>query len=421
VSNNIKLAYGREEQIFSHDGIDILSVLKVADIPPVESIGPAIKSALNNPIECPPLKKVVSQGDRVALIVNDDTRVANTAAFLPYLLSEIEAGGVSREDIAIVFSNGTHRLLPEKIQAELLGEEIFGRYRIINHDCHDRENLVYVGTTSRGNRVEINRTVADADKVILTGSIVYHFFAGYGGGRKAMVPGVAGFDTILFNHRLMLEPGAELGRLEGNPVHEDLLEAARLAKPNFLFNAVLNDKKQFLGFFAGDYIKAHKAGCQLVDRAYGVEISEKADLVVASCGGHPKDLNMYQAQKTLDNAVRAVSPGGVVILLARCPEGLGSAVLDEWLDRYSSPAEIYEAVKKNFVIGGHKAYAISRLTEKAKIIMVSELPDTVVSKAYMHPARDLQVALDMALSFLNKDKPTAYIMPQGSLTLPCLR
>jgi lactate racemase len=183
----------------------------------------------------------------------------------------------------------------------------------------------------------------------------------------------------------------------------------------------LNDKKQFLGFFAGDYIKAHKAGCQLVDRAYGVEISEKADLVVASCGGHPKDLNLYQAQKTLDNAVRAVSPGGVVILLARCPEGLGSAVLDEWLDRYSSPAEIYEAVKKNFVIGGHKAYAISRLTEKAKIIMVSELPDTVVSKAYMHPARDLQVALDMALSFLNKDKPTAYIMPQGSLTLPCLR
>jgi lactate racemase len=233
MSNNIKLAYGREEQIFSHDGIDILSVLKVADIPPVESIGPAIKSALNNPIECPPLKKVVSQGDRVALIVNDDTRVANTAAFLPYLLSEIEAGGVSRQDIAIVFSNGTHRLLPEKIQAELLGEEIFGSYRIINHDCHDRENLVYVGTTSRGNRVEINRTVAEADKVILTGSIVYHFFAGYGGGRKAMVPGVAGFDTILFNHRLMLEPGAELGRLEGNPVHEDLLEAAAWQNPIF--------------------------------------------------------------------------------------------------------------------------------------------------------------------------------------------
>ena len=412
------LNYGKEQVRVSADNIDLQGVLKVAAVPALTDALGDLKEALANPIGSPPLKEIVSAGEKVAVIVNDDTRVANTDVFLPYLLEEIMAGGVLKEDITIVFANGTHRLLPEETMKQLIGEDIYHDYRIINHDCKDKDNLVYIGETSRGNRVEISRFVQEADKTILTGSIVYHFFAGYGGGRKALVPGVAGYDTILFNHRLMLSPGAELARLEGNPVHEDLLEAVALAKPDFLLNTVLNDKKEFLGFFAGHYVEAHAKACELVDQAYGTPIKETCELVIASCGGYPKDLNLYQAQKTLDNAVRAVSPGGVVILMAQCLEGFGSSVLEEWLDKYSSPEEIYEAVRKNFIIGGHKAYALTKHTEKARIIMVSDLPPDKVEKVYFTPARSLEEAIVLAGHHLGKSKPAAYLMPQGSLTLP---
>ncbi len=418
MSKSFSMAYGKKEVSVSLENLDLLDVIKIKDIPPLTEPETALKEALAKPWESLPLRDRVRAGETVAVIVNDDTRVANTPFFLPTLLEEIKAGGVAGEDISIVFANGTHRLLPEETQRQLIGAEVYNKYTIINHDCRDRENLVYVGTTSRGNRVEINRQVAEADRVVLTGSIVYHFFAGYGGGRKALMPGVAGYETILFNHSLMLQEGAELARLEGNPVHEDILEAVSFVKPDFLLNAVLNEKKDFLGFFAGDYLAAHAEGCKLVDKAYGVPLPKKAELVIASCGGYPKDLNLYQAQKTLDNAIRAVVSGGVVILLAACPEGLGSSVLEEWLEKYCSPQEICEAVQKEFVIGGHKAYALTRLTETAHIIMVSDLPPALVEKIYYKPAGSLQEALEMAQGFLGKEKPTTYLMPQGSLTLP---
>ena len=416
--DTVSLSYGKEKVQLSLENLNLLDVLKLAEVSPIKDPVSSLKVALANPIGSPPLKEVVKAGDKVAIIVNDDTRIANTSFFLPYILKDIEGEGVEREDICIVFANGTHRLLSEEKQKEILGEEIYKNYRIINHDCHDKENLVYVGETSRGNKVEINRYVVEADKVILTGSIVYHFFVGYGGGRKAVVPGVAAYDTIRFNHSFMLKDGAEIGNLTGNPVHEDILEAVRFVNPDFLLNIVLNDKKEFLGFFTGDYIKAHAEGCRMVDKAYGIPIAERAELVIASCGGHPKDLNLYQAQKTLDNAVRAVSPGGVIILLAKCPEGLGSATLEEWLDKYSTPEEVYEAVRSDFVIGGHKAYALTRLTQEARIIMVTDLPAETVKKVHYTHASNITEAMDLARNFLGKEKPSAYIMPQASLTLP---
>ncbi len=418
---DIYLDYGKEKVKVSDENLNLLGTLKIANVPVLEDAVASLKESLANPIGSPSIKSIVKPGDKVAVIVNDDTRVTNTHFFLPYLLEEIEGSGVTKEDIVIVFANGTHRLLPEETMQELIGKEIYNDYHIINHDCRDEESLVYVGETSRGNKVKVNRWVAEADKVILTGSIVYHFFAGYGGGRKAVVPGVAGFDTIVFNHRYMLTGGAEIANLEGNPVHEDILEAVSFVNPDFLLNTVLNAKKEFLGFFSGDYIKAHTKACRLVDKAYGVPISEKAELVIASCGGHPKDLNLYQAQKTLENAIKAVTPGGVVILLAQCTEGFGSSILEEWLEKYSSPQEIHEAVRNNFIIGGHKAYSLTRLTEQARIIMVSDLPREKVEKVYYTPADNLEEALIQAHKFLGKDNPTTYLMPQGSLTLPLLK
>lgn len=169
--------------------------------------------------------------------------------------------------------------------------------------------------------------VTQADHVICTGSVVHHFFAGFGGGRKAILPGVAYYETIRKNHSLMFDPNAVIGRLEGNPVYHDQIEGAEMCRPTFLLNVVLNEKKELLKVFAGDNIEAHSACCKFVDEVYGVKIKQEADLVIASCGGYPKDINVYQLQKSMDNAWCAIRSGGVVIIFGECVEGSGSALL----------------------------------------------------------------------------------------------
>jgi len=254
----------------------------------------------------------------------------------------------------------------------------------------------------------------------LTGSIVYHFFAGFGGGRKAIVPGCAALSTIQFNHSMMLDPAAQIGRLDANPVHEDLLEGALMVEPDFLFNVVLNDRHEIAGIFAGDVVAAHRAGCAFVDKLYRVPIAQQADLVIASCGGWPKDINVYQAQKTMDNAVEAVRSGGVVILLAECPEGAGNAKYLEWMHRHRTREAIADAIRANFELGGHKAYAVTRLLARAEIIMVSAMPEAEVRELLLTPASSLAEALAIAHARLGP-RPTITVMPEGGLTLPQLQ
>jgi nickel-dependent lactate racemase len=346
--------------------------------------------------------------------------VANSHVFMPILLDEMNAAGIPDQDMAIIFALGTHRLMTDEEMVQEVGETVANRVKMHNSDAKDSSQFTYFGETSRGTPVWFNTLVVQADHIICTGSIVHHFFAGFGGGRKAMLPGVSAYETIRKNHSMIFDPDACIGKLEGNPIYHDQVEGVEMHRPSFLLNVVLNEKKEFLAVFAGDYIQAHLEGCKLVDEVYGAELAEPADLVIATCGGFPKDINVYQMQKTMDNAWVAVRDGGVVILLGECIEGTGSATYEDWMREYQTPDRIAEMVKANFQIGAHKAYAVTRLMKKAEFILVSAMEPEFAKLLLFTPAKDMEEALAIAFAKLGP-KPRIALMPQGSLTVPRIR
>lgn len=412
--------YGKDKINFSLDPETVMATLKLKDHPPLTDPRAAILEAIRNPIDSKPLCDLVHKGDTVAFLVNDSTRVANSHVFMPILLDELNAAGIPDKDMFIVFALGTHHDMTKTEMIEQVGQAVADRVLMYNSTAKDASQFVKVGTTSYGNEVYFNKRVVEADHIICTGSIVHHFFAGYGGGRKALFPGVAAYETIRRNHSLMLEPGSQLGQLDGNPVYEDQIEGTEMCRPTFLLNVVLNEKKEFLKIFAGDYITAHKQGCKFVESIYGTELVEQADLVIASCGGFPKDINVYQMQKTMDNAVLAVKEGGVIIILGECIEGTGSDMYETWMRQYKTPEAIEEKVRKEFVIGGHKAYAVTRLMKKAQFILLSSLDEELSRTLLFTPVKSMEEALSLAYGKLGP-KPRTILMPQGSLTVPVIK
>lgn len=412
--------YGKTKFELEMDSAQITGELKIAEKPVLTDPEEAIRQALRHPIASAPLAELVKPGETVVLLVNDSTRVANSHIFLPVLLSELNGAGIPDKDIAILFALGSHHPLSQEEMAELVGETVASRIAMYNSEAKNEADFISLGTTSFGTPVAFHKRAVEADHIICTGSIVYHFFAGFGGGRKALFPGVAAFESIRRNHSLMLDPNAGLGRLAGNPVYEDQVEGTQMCRPTFLLNVVLNEKKEFLGIFAGDYIQAHLEGCKFVESIYGVPLDAPADLVIATCGGYPKDINVYQMQKTMDNAWLAVREGGVVILLAECIEGVGSDMMIEWMKKYQTPERIEEEVRKNFIIGGHKAYAVTRLMKKATFILVSSLPPELSSLLLFTPAASLDEALAIARKKLGT-MPSTLLMPQGGLTVPVVK
>jgi nickel-dependent lactate racemase len=419
-SKEYAFKYGRGEIRFRLDPTQVKGELRIKDFPPLPDPGAAILEAIRNPIRSKPLREIVKPGQTVCFIVNDPTRVANSQVFMPILLEELNQAGVPDDNMFVIFAAGAHRELSEKEMTEMVGLEVARRAKMYNSNAYEPDQFQYVGTTSRGNKVSFHKRVVAADHIVCTGSIVHHYFAGFGGGRKAMLPGVASYETICRNHALMLEPGAEIGKLQGNPVYEDQIEGVEFRRPSFLLNVVLNEKKEFLKVFAGDYIQAHLGACEFVDQVYGTLLAQPADIVIATCGGYPKDINVYQLQKTMDNAWVAVREGGVVIILGECEEGVGSDQYLQWMEEYRTPEKIEEKTRCEFIVGGHKAYAVTRLMKKAQFILVSALNPDLARTLLFHPARDLAEALEIAYAKLGPD-PQILLMPQGSLTVPILR
>ncbi len=417
-------AYGRGRKKFSVDESRVLKEIRTEEFAPMTDIRAGVLEAIRNPIGSPSIEEIVKPGQTIAFICNDLTRVANSFDFMPVMLDEMNRLGVPDENMKIVFSLGTHRNMTREEMVEAVGEEVANRVRMINSDCHVDEDFLYFGQTSRGTPVLINKNLCDVDHVILTGTIVYHYFSGYGGGRKAILPGCAAMETVRKNHSFMLDPKAGLGITAGNPCYEDQMEGvARFAKGKslFLFNAILNAKHEFLKMFAGDYIEAHKEACKFVDEVYGAVIGEKADLVIASCGGYPKDINVYQMQKTMDNAALAVKKGGVVILLADCEEGSGSKVLEETCRRLGSPEAIEAELEQDFRIGANKAFAVTRLMKNAKYILVTSLDRQMAKDMLFSGAvNTVEEALEIAKQYVGDD-PSIILMPEGSLTVPRLQ
>lgn len=400
-----KLPFGKTETVVNIPSNYQVRLLRPDNIASVPDGIKEIERALGNPVNSKRLSQIAELGKNAVIIVSDTTRPTPTAKLLPPLISELKAGRV--EDITVVFGLGIHRKQTEEEKKTILGE-LYGRVKSIEHNVTD---CVYLGTTSRGTPVEIFKPVADADIVICTGTIEFHYYAGYSGGAKSILPAVSSKRSIDANHALMLDPKSCAGRLD-SPVREDIEEAAELIGVDFILNAVLNERKDIIFASAGNYIDAHRKGAAFLDRISKVRV-EPADIVIVSPGGWPKDIDIFQSHKALEHSKNAVKDGGSVILVAECREGYGNRVFEEWLE--SNREEVIERFKSGFVMGGHKAALIASLAKRVDLYLVSSLPDEMVRKAYFIPAA-LQEALEMALRKHGGDA-RFIVMPYGGSML----
>ena len=337
-----------------------------------------------------------------------------TYKVLPAVLDELYAGGVQKEDITLVFALGSHRKHTADEMKKLAGERAWNEIKCVDSDPLD---CVHMGTTKAGTPVDITRTVAEADFRICLGNIEYHYFAGYSGGAKAIMPGVSTRDAIQANHSMMVRPEACAGALETNPLRMDIEEAGAICGIDFIVNVVLGEHKEILKAVAGDVTAAHRVGCAFLDTLYLKELPQAADIVLVSQGGAPKDLNLYQTQKALDNARHAVKQGGVIILIGSCKEGLGERVFEEWMTKSPSPEYMIERIGRDFQLGGHKAAAIAMTLQKAEVDLISDLEPEFVRSMFLTPMPDAQTALNKALEKLGPDA-TVLAMPFGGSTLP---
>jgi lactate racemase len=403
----------------------IIHTLVPNNASPIADIQKEVRKVIENPTGALPLKDIIKSGETVAIIVSDITRAwIRTNQFLIHMIDYINNLGVRDEDISVVIALGTHRPSTEAEKLTLVGEEVYSRVKVHDHDCFNKEELCYLGESSFGTPIYINERVVKADRIILTGGIVFHLFAGFGGGAKGMVPGVAGLDTIQHNHRLTfyegegtgLNPDACANKICGNPMREDITEICRKVNPDFLFNVVLDTEGNFIKFVAGDFEQAWLEGCEFIRQLYGININEKADIIVASAGGYPKDINLYQSVKTMDNCLYGGKENSVIILLAECREGLGAEEFLEWF-QYGTLQEMEAGLKRNFTVPGYAAYKTAYIGKARKLILVSSLTKDVVEKLGFIPSSSLEEALQLAYE-LSSSEPKITLMPYGGNTLP---
>ena len=373
-----------------------------------------VRRALEEPIGSPRLREIVRPGEKIAVVTSDITRPMPTYKVMPALLDELYAAGVRAEDITLVFALGSHRRHTDEEREKLAGERAWNEIACVDSDPAD---CVHMGVTAAGTPVDITRAVAEADRRICLGNIEYHYFAGYSGGAKAIMPGASTRDAIQSNHSMMVRPEACAGALDTNPLRMDIEEAGKICGIDFILNVVLSEHKEIIRAVAGHPVQAHRAGCAFLDRLYLKELPRGADIVLVSQGGAPKDLNLYQTQKALDNARHAVNPSGVIVLIGSCKEGLGEKVFEEWMTKSESPQAMIERIGRDFQLGGHKAAAIAMTLEKADIYLVSDLEPDFVQSIFLTPQPSVQQALDAAFEKLGPDA-TVLAMPYGGSTLP---
>ena len=388
-------------------------------IPAIQDEAAAVRDALANPIGSPCLDQLVRPGETVAILVNDITRLTRTDLFLAPLVDKLNQAGIPDRDVFIVFALGIHRPQTDAERCQIIGPELHARLRNFDHIATDESNLVMIGTTRFGNAVHINRQVWDADRIILTGEIMYHLIAGYSGGRKSLVPGVAGWRTTTFNHKMIFDPNCRSGVLDGNPAHEDLLEACSFADPDFLVNVVLSPEGELLRVVAGHYEKAHREGCKTVDQALSAGFDQPYDLLIASAGGSPLDIDIRQAHKGLENACRALKPGGSILFYAECPNGSGHPRIEYYANAYADYQEMELALREHFEVGGHKAYWLARLGARYDVHLVSALDPDFVRRFQFTPVAPAEHRSHLS-GMLGRQTPGARIgvIPHAGHTLP---
>ncbi len=401
------------QQVQIPDEMSVLT-LKANEIRIGEIGETCVREALAHPIGTPRLKEIVKPGEKIAIVSSDISRPMPTAEVMPAILDELSAAGCRDEDITLIFGLGSHRHQTDEERRRLAGDLAYSRIRCVDSDPDD---CVHLGVTKAGTPVDISRVVALADRRILLGNLEYHYFAGYSGGVKALMPGCSTPKAIQNNHRMMVDPKACAGNIKDNPIRNDIEEGGALCGADFILNVVLDEEKRIVRAVAGDPVLAHREGCRYIDELYGILVPEKADIVIVSQGGAPKDANLYQTQKALDNAKHVVKDGGIILLVGACQEGLGNKKFESWMREAMTPEDLIRRVREHFELGGHKAAAIAMVLQKARIFLVSEMPEELVRTTFMEPYRSLQEAFDHALAEKGKDAKVL-IMPHGGSTLP---
>ncbi len=374
-------------------------LLSSRDLPSVPNLAEAVRHALEQPIGAPRIRDAVQVGDRVAIVINDITRPAPSGIIVREIAKDLAVAGVEDSQVVILVATGTHRPNTRQELKEMLGEEIVERFLVVNHDCRDNNNLVHVGTTPGGTPVVINRLFAEASYRILTGVITPHPAAGYSGGRKSVIPGLAGLEALKRHHSFPIRPyHPAMGRLDDNPFHLEALAAAKTVGVDMIVNVVPNSKGQLVGVVAGDLELAHAAGVDICASMCRCVVPQQADIVITGPGGYPRDINLYQAQKAVSVAETIVKDGGTIILVAECSLGLSDDDFAGWLIEARSPHEVIQRFEiDGFGSGGHKAFMFARAAARCRVIVVtSYLLREQLGQMFMEQAQTLEEALEMA-------------------------
>ena len=416
----MKLKYGKEEVRLPIQDKNIIKILNPEEQKVLLNPENKLRELLKNPIGCLSLRELIFQkkASKILIIVNDITRPTPYKIILPPLLDELKQIGIKRKNIIFIIATGIHRNNSQEEIENIFGEDISSTYKFINHNSND-PYLKDLGKLKSGNELWVDPIVSNVDFIITTGVIVPHYMAGFSGGRKSILPGICGRKTIETNHSNMVHPNARAGNLRDNPVHEEMQEAARKVGVDFNINVVTNEHREIIEIVAGELYKSWLKGVEVCKKTYLCPIEQKAEVIVASAGGYPKDINVYQAQKALENAYQAVKTGGTIILLAKCSEGYGEPTFEKWIEEASSPDDIIKRLENKFVLGGHKAYAIARAVKEVEVILISSLSQDKVRKLFFIPMEDISQALNYVKDKYGEDFQ-AYILPSGNTVLPQL-
>ena len=413
--------YGDGTVTLPLDESHVLGELHGNKVPPIEDIPAALARVLDAPIGMPALSSWIQPGERIALVISDMSRFwMRQDKVIPPLVDYLNRRcGVADDHLTIIVANGTHDGGDEQELRTLVTDAIYDRIRVVNHDC-SAPDLVYLGDTPHGTPVRINAEAAHADRVICLGAATHHVMAGFGGGRKSILPGISGMDTICHNHAFALDPSVLRsnsrignGKLEDNPLNDDMCEAAGMVKHLFMVTLVMNAEMKLAEIFAGHYMASWLAACEAVDRIYRVEVPEKADVVVASCGGFPKDMSLYQGTKTIDNVESGLKIGGTLILLIEARDGGGPAEYFDWIKDLQA-GTMEKRLREHFTIPGYIFLLNCEQAQRYNILMLSSVAPEVVApmglKSY-DTVEKLMAAADLT-------GKSIYVIPNGSTVVP---
>ena len=414
---SVNLGYGAQQIPFHFDPQQF-RVLAQHDTTPAPLTNDGLHAALDAPINSPRLEEVVKPHERVVIVVPDATRAACVHRIAPLLVQRLNQHGLSDSQISFLIGGGIHRPPTAAEIHGILGPDLPGRIEVHPHDANDAASHAALGTTARGTPVVLNRRLIEADRVIVVGAISLHYIAGFSGGRKAVLPGCAAERSIQANHLLSFDletlekrPGIASGRLDGNPVHEDMIEGVGMLNPSFLVNTVLDGNHEIVSVYAGHWRDAHRRGCDEYLASHTVAVDEHRPVVIVSAGGAPRDVNLIQSHKAMEHASQVLAEGGTMIALAECAQGLGRDDFLRWFAPGGARATAL-MLAEDYKINGQTAWGLRRKAERFRLLLVSALDADVVHQMGLEPHATLQSALSVVQS------APGYIIPGGLTTLP---